>query len=374
MGCQVKQCKRVISPRQYDEAAEQTPHLCPLIMAGDLRSGQTLLDNARTDFNSTIESLSQNKKGRQRLDQVTNYINRILLKLESPGKSGKPVPQNSISTKLKVTALKRKRESDNVERPFAFSKLSISFDKESPVMDFMLRHGWAYMPARRTWSFGFRPERIIRMLNALPPLICNSLARLLNTIQGESHRVMKEISSVLTAIRETDATSDLPVGVEHRTGLHCTDHHSSYLHPESESDEERILWEEEEEIGLMRLDLDPDTQIRRKVTINSRFASMHGCHREELLSQIANHEAVMQYTDLDALSSFIFEMAGSLESTNVVYIRMCSGTGKNLKRMLVCRKRYKVFNAVGQLTQVCGNVISFSKHLPEALHESRTVI
>ena len=325
-------------------------------MAGDLRSGQALLDDAHTDFKSTMESLSRNQKGRQSLDQVTNYINRILLKLESPGKSGKPLTQSTRSTNLKVTALNRKRESDNVERPIAFSKLSISFDKESPVMNFMLRHGWAYMPARRTWSFGFRPERIIRMLNALPPLICYSLARLLNTIQGKSHSVMKEISSVLTTIRETDATSDLPAGVfEHRTDVHCTDYYS-YLHPESESDEERILWEEEEEIGLMRLDLDPDTQIRRKVTINSRFANMHGCHREELLSQIANHEAVMQYTDLDALSSFIFEMAGSLESTNVVYIRMCSGTGKNIKRMLVCRKRDKVFDAVGQLTQVCGDV------------------
>ena len=45
---------RIISPQEYDEAAQRRPHCCPLWLMGDRRSGQQLIDSAAEDYEQTM--------------------------------------------------------------------------------------------------------------------------------------------------------------------------------------------------------------------------------------------------------------------------------------------------------------------------------
>jgi hypothetical protein len=79
---QFKQFIRVITPDEYDEAARLTPHACPLVVMGDLRSGQQLLDDIPVDSTQTIESLTQSRKGRAALDLVAEVVERRVAEME----------------------------------------------------------------------------------------------------------------------------------------------------------------------------------------------------------------------------------------------------------------------------------------------------
>lgn len=70
----MKQSSRIISADEYDDAARRTPHLCPLIMIGDLRSGMELLNDAAQDMSTTIEAMCGSRHGRALLENVARCL------------------------------------------------------------------------------------------------------------------------------------------------------------------------------------------------------------------------------------------------------------------------------------------------------------
>ncbi len=73
---------RVITPREYDEAAQRHPNCCPLVMMGDRRSGQQLLDCAGEDLEQTMESLASSPEGRAQLDCLAEHLELQLQAME----------------------------------------------------------------------------------------------------------------------------------------------------------------------------------------------------------------------------------------------------------------------------------------------------
>ena len=65
---------RVVTPEEYDEALRRTPHLCPLALAGDLRPGQRLLDDAAADSARGMASVAGSRSGRTALDVLAARI------------------------------------------------------------------------------------------------------------------------------------------------------------------------------------------------------------------------------------------------------------------------------------------------------------
>jgi hypothetical protein len=114
------------------------------------------------------------------------------------------------------------------------------------------------------------------------------------------------------------------------------------------------MWEEETEVGMMRIDLDPDTQGRRQLALNSRFAEIWGRHREECRAQFAAHEGLVQHTDLGFLCVFLVELWSSLAASVTFYQRFCFGAGPKARAVLACTTKQKLLNSAGQLVTVSG--------------------
>ena len=334
---QLKQSMRVVTTEEYDIAALTTPSCCPLVVMGDCRSGQQLLDDAPMDMKARMAHLVCTHLGRASLNNVLAYLEcRLATEAKQQGS------EDSNEFPVPVSCWERGIKSSNfsVERPFTYRISHIEFEKESPTLQFMLRHGWAHLPARRIWNFGFKADRIMRNFNSLPDHICCGLVRLLNAINNLLQRSKHTIEdaghlqgfSALTAgpCAATTGTSD----------------------PSSDEYQEDVLWGEETVLGLMQQDLEPGTQRRLRVAVNSRTASFWGMHKEEMLARISNHDLSVQYSDVDGMYAFIFDMQSTLFDTSDLYIRMSFGEGESVRAFLVCLTKYKVFNSQGQLVKV----------------------
>jgi hypothetical protein len=74
---------RIVSPQEYDHAALHHPHRCPLVLMGDRRSGQQLIDSAAEDFQQTMQSLAGSAEGLARLDSLATHLEQQLQAIES---------------------------------------------------------------------------------------------------------------------------------------------------------------------------------------------------------------------------------------------------------------------------------------------------
>jgi hypothetical protein len=82
---QVMAACHIVSPQEYDHAALHHPHRCPLVLMGDHRSGQQLIDSAaRTqDFQQRMQSLAGSAEGLARLDSLATHLEQQLQAIES---------------------------------------------------------------------------------------------------------------------------------------------------------------------------------------------------------------------------------------------------------------------------------------------------
>ncbi len=67
----------VVTPQEYDEASLRHPNCCPLVMMGDRRSGQQLLDSAAEDLQQPMECLASSPEGRARLDCLAEHLEQL---------------------------------------------------------------------------------------------------------------------------------------------------------------------------------------------------------------------------------------------------------------------------------------------------------
>ena len=63
---------RAIDCAEYDDATRRMPHLCPLVQAGDWRTGQELISGAAAS--EDIETLAISQRGRAMLDTLAASV------------------------------------------------------------------------------------------------------------------------------------------------------------------------------------------------------------------------------------------------------------------------------------------------------------
>ncbi len=322
----MKYCIRAVSPDVYDEAARTSPERCPLVLAGDLRSGQELLKGARADSMQTIESLVASRKGRMMLNALAEHIEAQVLAIEEM------LGWNRLSASL------------NVPRPIAFNIDNVSLDMESPVMMFCVRQGLAGMCSTWIFNSGFASFRMIQILRSLPPRIFAGLTRLIEAMRQSWPAELLESS-------RAGSRSHLQDSMSYANKCRCL------------SFEEESIWEAEKEIGLMKMEFDPSTQRRTNLAINSRIASFWGLHKEEFLIRLATHEASNGLPDLCTVCLLVSLITGSMHCEEVIYSRMCIRFSNEIHGILMRQEVVKMFNSKGQLTQVIACFIFNLPHI-----------
>ncbi len=313
---QLKYCIRAVSPEIYDEVARCSPERCPLVWAGDLRSGHELLKSARADSMQTMDSLATSRKGRVMFSRLAEHVEAQALAIEQVlGWSGQPAPTQ-------------------VPRPIAFNMSCVSFHSESPAINAFAAQGLVGMCSNWIYNNGFESERTTRVLYALPPRIFAGLSKLIET--------MRQFWPV-----------ELLASASAAGGGACSDPPPSYAHlaPCLTAEEEEI-WEAEKEFGLMKVEFDPCTQRRTNMAINSRLASYWCQHKEECLIRFAMHEASTGLADFCGICVVISFIMSSLNCEQMYYVRMCVRVGNDIQGILVLREEVKRFNSHGQLIQV----------------------
>ena len=81
---------RAITCAEYDEAARRTPHLCPLVQAGDMRTGQQLIRDAAADSEVAIVELAASPGGRAMLDALAASVEAWAGDMERRARSPAP--------------------------------------------------------------------------------------------------------------------------------------------------------------------------------------------------------------------------------------------------------------------------------------------
>jgi hypothetical protein len=362
---QIRCSLRVVSPRQYDEAARRTPHACPHVLSGDRRTGQQLLDEATADALRTVGRAAQSRAGTAALNQIAAYLEARLgdveraFKLCAGGGSGgllrPPWDQwcgPCLATRPTVVL--------HPNRPIAHGwGGGIRLDGDGPVVSYMASRQLAQPAARWAWNLGFESARMMSIIVGVPPPLVDAMRRLLAAKQ----RVAKAATQRL-AVASAAVWSVGPVGA----GAGHGPPHQLRL-PLIEDEES--MWEQAD-VALMQLDLDPATQRRARLTCSAGAARLWGQHREEWMARFAAHEGILPFTDLGALCALLADAGCGRDGGVVLYHRFSFGHGPTSRAELVCGCKSREFDSLGRVRQVSvgerSSPLPFP--LPPSLHPS----
>jgi PAS domain-containing protein len=91
---------------------------------------------------------------------------------------------------------------------------------------------------------------------------------------------------------------------------------------------EAVAWDAQDMQGILQISFDVKTHQRTHVMVNSRFAQLHGYHKEELLSRLESHDFEFHRTDLDLLISWLHSSSTSCPQTIPVSLSLKSWGGR----------------------------------------------
>jgi hypothetical protein len=309
-----------VSSNEYDEAASSSPHSCPLRLTGDHRSGEQLLADARADSVQTVRDLASRPAGRALLAQLAVYVEGLCVRLDPAGQ-----PPACVFPPA----------APRVQRPIALGPSCLVLSGVSPLLRFLAGSLAGGAVGRSMFNIGYDARRLARMAAGVPARLTSGTTRPVAAMQRVG-------LCAASPHLPPDPPPPARVLAGDKSGGGCC----------GWWEEEEAMWEEEREAGVMRVDLDPDTQGRVRLHLNSRFAEIWGRHREECQAQFAAHEGDVHHTDLGLLCSFIVELQRGLAMTKDVYQRFCFGAGPTVRAVLACTTKQKVLNSAGQLVTV----------------------
>jgi hypothetical protein len=228
----------------------------------------------------------------------------------------------------------RKCEESSVERPLHRKPYLFCVDGENQCFDGDIveaeRYKWSFLTARRFWVFGFKSKEIALFLNSIPLHVSNSLASLLN----EQEIQLMQRATQHKWLQQTCGDSILSHANSQYSGLDTS------------------LWEQPNSCGYLSLSIDPPTQNRKEVAVNSNFPIVSGLHNEELLARFANHDLDMFCPPLDFIFFCANDSIHGLDSRDR-YFRFFSNAGGSVKRTtLVCNSIKRLFDSTGRIRQV----------------------
>jgi hypothetical protein len=207
-----------------------------------------------------------------------------------------------------------------IEYPIVFNSNSLErLNAEQALAPFVSRHP-AMMQAILTLnSCGLRVDSVAHIFNSIPSALMLSAVNLL----------CKPITTT-AAIPRIDAA---PTYLSQKSASPSDDER-----PQIFTDSDR--WETDSVFGYFELVYEPGNATRyRCVGMNSRYAELHGYHKEELLARYAAGEAELQRIELDALMFFFYSfkcvLGGGGDRPREFYSRIYVGSGDAKEPLLV---------------------------------------
>jgi hypothetical protein len=174
-----------------------------------------------------------------------------------------------------------------VERPLSWTTHFIHFQGQRPFPVIKPKLQWARKTIFKIWAAGYEVHGLERILDSLPPKLAFSAANALEMLQTKSNQHTYSLASVTRSIGIDGTVSDDDSTCMERLA------------------QDAEMWEAQTEYGFWQFTLDPVTQERRSLFINSRFAEQCGFHKEEMLARLANYEAEVPRPDIDTLRVFL---------------------------------------------------------------------
>jgi hypothetical protein len=144
--------------------------------------------------------------------------------------------------------------------------------------DFTLNSDWALHCVERMWSFGYQSSQLEHLFNAIPPEISLFMKRSLISLQTISR---------LQPFKMKGPTLPKPT--------------TSLIEEFEQMRTEAEHWDGDEVHGFLQVSYNPHTNARTHVVMNSRYAHLHGYHKEEMLSRFASRDLDVQRTEIDWL-------------------------------------------------------------------------
>jgi hypothetical protein len=188
--------------------------------------------------------------------------------------------------------------SDQIERPLPWgAHNSILFHTSRPFPIIKPKHQWACKTIYKIWAAGYQVHGLVKILDSLSPKLACASARALEMLQGSSNVKLNQLSHNMRIIGMSGNFDGNTESLERLA-------------------QEAEMWEAQTEYGFWQFVLDPATQERRGVFINSRFAEQCGFHKEEMLARLANYEAEVPRPDLDTLRVFLDDFNHLLDDSS----------------------------------------------------------
>ena len=119
-----------------------------------------------------------------------------------------------------------------VQRPVSFRTFAVTFGGESPLLGMMAQLDLAQLCARRLWNRGYEPGKIARMVSAMPPRLILAVRRLAAATQraAQAAAQRRALAAAATGARPGSCSDSWQLGGE------------------------EAAWEQETELGLVRID------------------------------------------------------------------------------------------------------------------------
>jgi hypothetical protein len=169
------------------------------------------------------------------------------------------------------------------ERPLS-SINHIIFRTQRSFPSIKLKNQWAFKIIYKIWAAGYQVQSLVTIFDSFSPRLAATARHALVELQERSNRKVFQLTQGLASI-----------GAAARIcGEECPTEHSRLL-------AEAEMWEREQEYGFMQVSFDPETQERRSLFVNTRFAELSGFHREEMLARFGNYDVEVPRPELDSL-------------------------------------------------------------------------
>ena len=200
-----------------------------------------------------------------------------------------------------------------VERPMEFLTSNLDVSESTQGLVSVLtrtssaKHDWSRRVIMKYSIAGYSSQIFLNIFNSLPEPLSSMMATLFKAQQ-------KEISGFSSFGR---------VANQSRIAL---DNASAHFAADTS------MWDSEQIYGFFEVWFDPTTATRQRVFMNTRFAQIHGFHKEELFARVANYDADLQRTEIDSLLLILDGLQNILDDSEHTaverYYRLFSGPSR----------------------------------------------
>ena len=214
--------------------------------------------------------------------------------------------------------------------------LGTSFDGWSPVIGLLQEQfGWTPKPIMHLLNFGYKSSAIFNITSVLPSTMVSLIQEIFCCLS-----FMLDQRDILLL-----DTSESKYNIQVRHDAHRVSSTSFSLHDDS-------LWEKEKALGLIQVEYDCDTYVRKHVSVNSRAAQLWNMNRAALLEKITNFDLPLPFCKLDWLCLLVFELEEYFQDETSFYTRLKFGTATHARAILACISSLKTFTPASRISKV----------------------